>query len=134
MISLVMNPIHIIHGTPAAFEKSVNQLVSKRDVALKLRDVSYHDGRLAGIVEELPKSPTSTGALLSVSVREVKDPAPLVKSLAAENPCWSVVSAFASREPSGKGGGDNESGTGAAAKKASAKGSGVIVVATLSQP
>jgi hypothetical protein len=109
---------HIIQGTPAAFAKSVNQLVKDRDVSLSMRGISFEGGRLAAIIDESERSPSSSGSIISVQATVSKTPQKLIDDLRAENPMWTLDAVF----PVG------------AADDTKAKATSTLVIASCRQP
>lgn len=89
-----IHPQHVVLGEPSAFVKTINELIAARDVALTIRNITCHDGRLAAVVDESARIPSSAGALIEVSATRQKDPAKHLAALRETNPMWSIEAVF----------------------------------------
>jgi hypothetical protein len=90
-----MNPQHIIQGAPEAFAKAANKFIKERDISLALDQVSCCGGKLAAVIEEVPRAANASGSLIEVVAKSTADPNKLIAGLRAANPLWRVEAVFA---------------------------------------
>ena len=96
-----MNPIHLVTGAPAAFAKQFNKLIATSDVGLSVVSLTFSGENIVAVAQETGGSKQTRGALLEVRAITSKH-ASAIAALAAENPCWSIASAFDFPAPAAK--------------------------------
>lgn len=90
-----MSPSHIITAIPSSFDLRVNELIAARDTALSLRSVTFANGQLTAVLDELPRAKQVSGSMLELRMRHTQAALPLVVAdMEDNNPYLRVEAAF----------------------------------------